>query len=127
MLADKISISEFLNAMDEGYDALASFEACMEAHRQCGGSNWLKLARSAHDWFLGVNDLGLPVGDARIGACHDGLQEHGLNHNLGAESTLAFMQTITGMKAASAVPADEEPQQTEPAVKHHVLADAVMA
>lgn len=26
VLADKISISEFLNAMDEGYDALASFE-----------------------------------------------------------------------------------------------------
>ena len=42
-------------------------------------------------WFLGENDLGIPVYDFETAGCFDGLERHGLNKNQGAESTLAYL------------------------------------
>jgi hypothetical protein len=42
-------------------------------------------------WFLGENDLGVPVYDFETAGCFDGLERHGLNKNQGAESTLAYL------------------------------------
>ena len=47
----------------------------------------------AHSWFSGHNSLGLRLADPVSGACCDGLQPLGLNHNQGAESTLAYLWT----------------------------------
>jgi hypothetical protein len=47
----------------------------------------------AHGWFHGRNSLGQPLADRRSGACFDGLQPTGVNHNQGAESTLAYLWT----------------------------------
>jgi glycosyltransferase involved in cell wall biosynthesis len=45
----------------------------------------------AYAWFLGSNDLGLPLAEPLTGACHDGLSPDGINANCGAESTLAWL------------------------------------
>ncbi len=50
---------------------------------------WLAEARKAYDWFLGDNDLAVPLGLAD-GGCYDGLTPSGPNLNQGAESVLAF-------------------------------------
>lgn len=42
-------------------------------------------------WYLGKNDLNLPVYDFETGGCNDGLEEYGLNNNQGAESTLSYL------------------------------------
>lgn len=42
-------------------------------------------------WFLGENDLRIPLYDFEISGCHDGLESHGVNRNQGAESTLAYL------------------------------------
>ena len=42
-------------------------------------------------WFLGENDLGVPVYDFETAGCFDGLESYGLNQNQGAESTLAYL------------------------------------
>ena len=55
-------------------------------------------ARLAFEWFLGSNDLGLDLYDAKTGGCCDGLQEDRLNMNQGAESTLAFLLALGEMK-----------------------------
>ena len=43
------------------------------------------------------NDLGQDVYDSATGGCCDGLQEDRINRNQGAESTLAFLLSLTGI------------------------------
>lgn len=76
----------------------AVVSACLEAFRVTGGRRWREHAVRAFRWFLGFNDLGLPVYDDRSGGCRDGLHEDGLNQNEGAESTLAFMQSLLDIR-----------------------------
>ena len=42
-------------------------------------------------WYMGKNDLNLPVYDYKTGGCNDGLEEYGLNKNQGAESTISYL------------------------------------
>jgi len=42
-------------------------------------------------WFLGENDLRLPLYDYETKGCCDGLEKKGVNRNQGAESTLAYL------------------------------------
>lgn len=79
-------------------EAYAMMAACLEAQRAVGGSVWDHEAQRAHAWFEGGNDLGYPVGNFHTGACFDGVQAHGSNQNCGAESTLAYLQSIAEMK-----------------------------
>jgi glycosyltransferase involved in cell wall biosynthesis len=72
-------------------EAHATVTACIEAYDATGDEFWLERARWAFEWFLGRNDLGLPLFDARTGGCRDGLLEDRVNENQGAESTLAMM------------------------------------
>ncbi|MFA6261521.1 MAG: glycosyltransferase [Bacteroidia bacterium] len=45
----------------------------------------------AFDWFQGRNHLGQIVYNPRTGGCYDGLEEHHMNLNQGAESTLSYL------------------------------------
>ena len=51
---------------------------------------WSREAERAFEWFLGRNDLGLPLHDSITGGCRDGLHSDRVNENQGAESSLAF-------------------------------------
>jgi len=57
-------------------------------------SKFLTLQRKAFDWFLGENDLHIPVYDFRTKGCNDGLVPGGVNINQGAESTLSFLLSL---------------------------------
>ena len=72
-------------------EAHATVSACIEAYHATDDPGWLQEARLAFEWFLGGNDLGLDLYDAKTGGCCDGLQEDRVNLNQGAESTLAFL------------------------------------
>jgi hypothetical protein len=78
----------------------ATVSACLEAHRVTGDKSWYTEARSAFEWFLGRNDLNLPVYDPTTGGCRDGLHPDRLNENQGAESTLAFLQALLELRLA---------------------------
>jgi glycosyltransferase involved in cell wall biosynthesis len=82
-------------------EAQAMTSACLAAHRITGVETWLTEARRAFEWFLGRNDLGLELYDASSGGCHDGLHQDRVNENMGAESTLAFLQALVEMREAS--------------------------
>lgn len=83
-------------------EAGAAVSACLEAWRTTRNLRWLAEARRACGWFLGDNDLGLPVHDAATGGCRDGLLCDRVNENQGAESTLAFLLAMVEMRAARA-------------------------
>jgi glycosyltransferase involved in cell wall biosynthesis len=81
-------------------EAQAMVSACLEAFRMTGDKHWNKEARRAFEWFLGRNDLKLPLYDATTGGCRDGLHPDRPNENQGAESTLAFLQSLLELRLA---------------------------
>ena len=81
-------------------EAQTMASACLEAYRSTGDERWRTEARRAFEWFLGRNDLNLPLYDPTTGGCRDGLHPDRPNENLGAESTLAFLQTLLELRLA---------------------------
>ncbi|MCL6598188.1 MAG: glycosyl transferase [Alicyclobacillus macrosporangiidus] len=67
--------------------------ACGQAYTATGDPLYADTLVKCRDWYYGANDLGVPVADPQDGACFDGLCEHGVNANCGAESTLSFLIT----------------------------------
>ena len=72
-------------------EAGEAVEACLCAWRKTGEATWFDLAKRAHDWFYGRNDLGQPLWCEATGGCFDGLHADRVNQNQGAESTLALL------------------------------------
>ncbi|HEX4560285.1 MAG TPA: glycosyltransferase family 4 protein [Gemmatimonadales bacterium] len=81
-------------------EACGVVSACLAAHRATGGPIWSERAQWAFDWFLGRNDLCVPLYDPVTGGCRDGLHADRANDNQGAESTISFLQALLGMRAA---------------------------
>jgi glycosyltransferase involved in cell wall biosynthesis len=81
-------------------EAQAMVSACLEAYRITKDKVWNREARRAFEWFLGRNDLNLSVYDPTTGGCRDGLHSDRLNENQGAESTLAFLQSLLELRLA---------------------------
>lgn len=79
-------------------EAWAMVDACDAAHSATGGAKWQEYARNSYLWFLGRNELGIPLGDPATGECHDGLIPTGINRNRGAESILAFQHATIGIQ-----------------------------
>ena len=52
---------------------------------------YAELQRTAFEWFLGRNTLGQFVYNVATGGCYDGLGEHSVNLNQGAESTVLYL------------------------------------
>lgn len=84
-------------------EAQAMVSACLEAYRITGEPRWYQEAQRAFEWFLGRNDLGLPLYDSLTGGCQDGLHPDRVNQNQGAESTLAFLLSLVEMHLAKQV------------------------
>ena len=54
-------------------EAAGAVSACLQAYRVTGDNRWRDEAWSAFNWFLGDNDLQLPLYDSVTGGCRDGL------------------------------------------------------
>ena len=78
-------------------DATDLIEACKTAYRRTKERIYLDRMRVCFDWFLGNNEVGVPIYDFRTGGCCDGLTPSGSNLNQGAESTLSFLLSLMTM------------------------------
>jgi hypothetical protein len=58
---------------------------------------YLMLRQKAFNWFLGENDIGIPLYDSKSKGCGDGLGAEGVSLNQGAESTLSFLLGLLTM------------------------------
>lgn len=85
---------------EQPIEAAALVEALVDALAATGDRVHGRRAVRAFEWFLGRNRLGVPVYDFATGGCHDGLGQHTVNDNEGAESTLAFLQALLALDAA---------------------------
>jgi hypothetical protein len=77
--------------------------ACLYAWEITQDTCWRTEAQRAFEWFLGRNDLGLPLYDASTGGCRDGLHPDRANQNEGAESTLSFLIALEEMRQSTEV------------------------
>jgi len=79
-------------------EAHALIEACIAAYHSDSNKYWLNQANICFSWFLGNNDMNLPLYNSETGGCRDGLQANGINQNEGAESTLAWQLSLLAMQ-----------------------------
>jgi glycosyltransferase involved in cell wall biosynthesis len=75
-------------------EANAMIEACVEAFNVTRDKMWIDNAVMCFNWFLGFNDLNMPLYDPKTGGCRDGLKADGINQNEGAESSLAWLLSL---------------------------------
>ncbi len=71
--------------------------ACLDVYIATGDKKWFEESERCLCWFLGQNDLHLPICDSSTGGCADGLESEGVNSNQGAESTLAWIISLVSM------------------------------
>jgi len=75
-------------------EAAATVMMLRAAYDVTQNPKFLTLQRKAFDWFLGENDLHIPVYNFRTKGCHDALMRGGVNTNQGAESALSFLLSL---------------------------------
>ncbi len=92
-------------------EACATISACLEVYRLTEEGPWFEEAQRVFRWFLGKNDLQVPLYDTITGGCRDGLHPDRINENQGAESTLSFLMALLEMQAAKVTSADELHQE----------------
>jgi glycosyltransferase involved in cell wall biosynthesis len=78
-------------------EAAATIAACLAAHNLTGAAVWQVEARRAFAWYMGANDLAVPLVDLATGSCRDGLHPDRANENRGAESVLSWLLALAAM------------------------------
>ncbi len=72
-------------------DTAAMVQTLKKMYLLSGCKKYQRLMYRAFYWFLGENSLGQVVYDCLTGGCYDGLGEHHVNLNQGAESTISYL------------------------------------
>lgn len=83
-------------------DAAGLLAACHVAYNATKDKKWLTEMRKCFNWFMGSNDLNVPLYDFQTHGCRDGLQANGANHNQGAEALTAYLSALLRMNEAGA-------------------------
>lgn len=84
-------------------EAAATISACLAALRADGDAKWRADAERAFAWFLGSNDLSVPLVDLDTGSCRDGLHPERVNENRGGESVVSYLLGLAEMRALARV------------------------
>jgi glycosyltransferase involved in cell wall biosynthesis len=75
-------------------EAAAMIGASLEAYDCTHREEWMQLASTCFNWYLGKNDQQIQLYDYATGGCRDGLEAEGVNENQGAESTLSYLSSL---------------------------------
>ena len=92
-------------------EATATIAACLAAWRADGDAEWKATATRVFAWFLGSNDLSVPLVDSHTGSCRDGLHPDRANENRGGESVLSYLLSLAEIRQLARV----NTGQTKPA------------
>jgi glycosyltransferase involved in cell wall biosynthesis len=79
-------------------EASATISACLAAWRAEGDARWKTHALRAFAWFLGTNDLSVPLVDPETGGCRDGLHADRANENRGGESAVSYLLALAEIR-----------------------------
>jgi hypothetical protein len=79
-------------------EAAATISACRVAWRADSDPRWRADALRTFSWFLGRNDLSIPLIDFESGSCSDGLHPDRANENRGAESVISWLLALAEIR-----------------------------
>ncbi|ABC21726.1 glycosyltransferase [Rhodospirillum rubrum] len=82
----------------QALEVAATIAACLAAWQADGDDQWRIEAMRSFDWFLGRNDLGVPLVDRETGSCRDGLHSDRPNENRGGESVLSYLLSLAEIR-----------------------------
>ncbi|MEE9157629.1 MAG: glycosyltransferase, partial [Gammaproteobacteria bacterium] len=102
-------------------EAAAMIGACIQAHECTQREEWVQLASTCFNWYLGENDQHAQLYDHASGGCRDGLTRDGVNENQGAESTLSYLSSLLAIYNLRGLTANHQDVKT-PALERE-LAD----
>jgi glycosyltransferase involved in cell wall biosynthesis len=100
-------------------EAQEMIEALKDAYLITADDVWIDYAQMCLEWFLGRNDLKVPLYDYRTGGCCDGLTPTGPNRNQGAESTLAWLLSLLNMYGLRSKQVSIEAERNSNVVAEH--------
>lgn len=84
----------------QAIEVMGNVQLYFQAYNVTKEQEYLRKMFQSFLWFLGENDLRVPLYDYETGGCCDGLKQDGVNRNQGAESTLAYLISyLTVLKA----------------------------
>ena len=95
-------------------EATATISACAAAWRAEGGVRWKAHIMRVFGWFLGDNDLGLPLVDVETGSCRDGLHPDRANENRGGESVVCYLLSLAEVRHLAHLHIDLRKRATTP-------------
>jgi hypothetical protein len=81
-------------------EAAALVDAALAAEFATGDERYRRLAECGLEWYYGRNSRDAVM--AQSGGCYDGLEELGINRNMGAESTLAYLASAFALAQPAA-------------------------
>ncbi len=81
-------------------EAASFVDAALAAEAATGERRYRRLAECGLEWFFGRNSRSIVM--ASGGGCYDGLEELGVNRNMGAESTLAYLASAFALARSGA-------------------------
>lgn len=84
-------------------EAAAMISACVVAWNATKNLKWKIEAERAFAWFMGANDLSIPLVDIKTGRCLDGLHPDRANENSGAESIVSYLIGLAEMRQLAQV------------------------
>jgi glycosyltransferase involved in cell wall biosynthesis len=79
-------------------EVAATIAACSAAFAITGEARWRAYASRAFAWFLGSNDLSVPLVDIETGSCRDGLHADRPNENRGGESVVSYLLALADIR-----------------------------
>ena len=75
----------------QAIDAMAMSLSYKKAYEITNEKHYFKKLEYCYTWFLGNNDVFVPLYDEETKGCCDGLHRYGVNRNQGAESLLSWL------------------------------------
>jgi len=88
-------------------EAAATIAASLAAWRADQDAEWTSEAAKAFAWFLGGNDLSIPLIDLETGSCRDGLHPDRANENQGGESVVSYLLGLSEIRHMARLAEDQ--------------------
>ncbi len=95
-------------------EAAATISAAVAALAATDDPVWREVAMNAFEWFLGRNDLSVPLADIATGSCRDGLHPDRPNENRGGESIVSYLLGLAEIRQLARVSKPCPPREAVP-------------
>ncbi len=89
---------------EQPIDVAYTILALKKFYKACKDERYKEMMNLSFNWFLGDNHLHQIIYNPCTGGCYDGLEEHNVNLNQGAESTVSYLMARMSLAAFAKIP-----------------------